>query len=64
MAWSDIAGPRTPVKDLRISQERGIAGAKRYLFCSTEQDAQAAFDAHRRLFPRRYKAQRSQTDQA
>jgi Protein of unknown function (DUF4238) len=53
MAWSDIAGPRTPINDLRIAQERGIAGAKRYLFCSTEQDAQAAFDAHRRLFPRR-----------
>ena len=53
MAWSDIAGPRTPMKDVRIAQERGIAAAKRYLFCSTEQDAQTAFDTHRRLFPRR-----------
>jgi Protein of unknown function (DUF4238) len=54
MVWSNITGPRTPIKDLRIAQERGIAGAKRYLFCSTEQDVGAAFDAHRRLFPRRY----------
>jgi hypothetical protein len=60
MAWSDIAGPRTPIKDLRIAQERGIAGAKQYLFCSTEQDAHTAFDAHRRMYPRRYDEQRNQ----
>lgn len=54
LAWSDISGPRVPIADLRAAQQRGIAGAKRYLFCSTEQDAQEAFDVHRRLFPSRY----------
>src|SRR5437660_1919465 len=58
MAWSEISGPRVPIEDLRCAQERGIAGAKRYLFCSTEKDAHEAFDAHRRLFPRRYKRPR------
>ena len=58
MAWSDIAGTRAKISDVRGAQERGIAGAKRYLFCSTEQDAQEAFDAHRRLFPRRYERSR------
>ena len=52
MAWSDISGPRVLIEDLRCAQERGIAGAKRYLFCSTEQDAKEAFDAYGRLFPR------------
>lgn len=54
MAWSNISGPRVLVEDLRCAHERGIAGAKRYLFCSTERDAQGALDAHRRLYPRRY----------
>ena len=54
MAWSDISGPRAQIKDLSIAQERGIVGATRYLFCSTEQDAHEAFDAHRRLFPSRH----------
>ena len=56
MAWSPgIEGPtRIPVKDLRCAQERGIAGAKRYLFCSTAADAEAAFDAHRRMYPHRH----------
>lgn len=52
MAWSDIAGPRTLIQDPRPVQERGIVGAKRYLFCSTERDAQVALDTHRRLFRR------------
>jgi hypothetical protein len=54
MAWSEITGPSVRIEDLRCAQQRGIAGAKRYLFCSTEQDAREAFDSHRRLYPRRY----------
>jgi Protein of unknown function (DUF4238) len=59
MAWSrDIDGPtRIPLKDVRCAQERGIVGAKRYLFCSTEADAEAALAAHRRLYPRRHQGE-------
>lgn len=53
MAWAEISGPRVRVRDPRCAQERGIAGAKRYLFCSTEQDASEALRAHRRMFPNR-----------
>ena len=56
MAWSPrIEGPgRIPVKDVPCIQERGIAGAKRYLFCSTKADAEAALAAHRRMYPSRH----------
>ena len=60
MAWSDVNGPRVLIDDLRCAQERGIAGAKRYLFCSNEEDARKAFEAHRRLFPRRYEVRHEQ----
>jgi len=45
MTWKDFTG-RFVVKDLRVAQERGIAGAKKYLFCVTERDAEAALAAH------------------
>jgi hypothetical protein len=51
MAWTDIAGPRAQIQDLRCAQERGIAGAQRYLFCSTKEDTEQAFKAHRRMYP-------------
>jgi hypothetical protein len=56
MAWSSgIEGPgRIPVKDVPCIQERGIAGAKRYLFCSTKADAEAALAAHCRMYPSRH----------
>jgi hypothetical protein len=56
MAWSPgIEGPgRIPVNDMPCFQERGIAGAKRYLFCSTRADAEAALAAHRRMYPSRH----------
>ena len=56
MSWSDVKGSlSTP--DLCCAQERGIAGATRYLFCSTDADAEAALAAHRRMYPRRQSAQ-------
>jgi len=51
MAWADFRVPApVPMEDIRSAQHRGIAGAKRYLFCSTERDAEEALDTHRRLF--------------
>lgn len=56
MAWSPgIEGPgRIPVEDVPCIQERGIAGAKRYLFCSSKADAEAALAAHCRMYPSRH----------
>ena len=50
MAWASIEGRHT-IEDVRSAQRRGIAGASRYLFCSTEADAQRALADHRRMYP-------------
>jgi hypothetical protein len=57
MAWSEISAPRSIINDIRPAQERGIAGAKRYLYCSTEEDGHQALSVHRRLFPNRHRTQ-------
>ena len=46
-------GPAS-ITDVPCIQERGIAGAKRYLFCSTKADAEAALAAHCRMYPSRH----------
>jgi hypothetical protein len=52
LTWSGTES-RFPIDDLRSAQERGLAGATRYLFCCCEADAQQALSAHRRMYPKR-----------